>query len=142
MLSAPSGCQVLIAEDDPAIRALLVTALRRRRLRSATAANGDEALEHLKNQNWLVLVLDLMMPDVTGWDVIAWLAAHPDSKPNTVIVVSATDRALLQELDSSVVNAVIFKPFDPMQLAAYVKASCDLAHDDRRRTRIVEAINH
>ncbi|MEK6373178.1 MAG: response regulator [Acidobacteriota bacterium] len=142
MLSAPSGCQVLIAEDDPAIRALLVTALRRRRVRSATAENGDEALRHLKKQNWLVLVLDLMMPEVTGWDVIAWLAVHPESKPNTVIVVSATDRALLQELDPSVVNAVIFKPFDPMQLSAYVKASCELAHDDRRRTRIVDAINH
>jgi CheY-like chemotaxis protein len=134
------SCPVLIAEDDPAIRALLVTALRRRRLKSAVATNGDEALQHLKNQNWLVLVLDLMMPAVTGWDVIAWLAANPDSKPKTVIVVSATDRALLRELDPSVVNAVIFKPFDPMQLSAYVKASCDLSHGDRRRTRLVDAL--
>jgi len=137
MSSAASPCPVLIAEDDPAIRALLVTALRRRRLRSATAANGGEALQHLQNQEWQVLVLDLMMPAVTGWDVIAWLAANPDRKPKTVIVVSATDRTLLKELDASVVNAVIFKPFDLMQLSAYVKASCDLPHDDRRRTRIV-----
>lgn len=133
------SCPVLIAEDDPAIRALIVIALRQRRVHSATATNGDEALDRLRNQNWQVLVLDLMMPSVTGWDVIAWLAAHPDSKPKTVIVVSATDRALLRELDPSVVNAVIFKPFDPMQLSAYVKASCDLSYDDRRRTRIVDA---
>lgn len=142
MLSSANGCPVLIAEDDPAIRALLVTALRRRRVPSTTAANGSEALEHLRNQDWLVLVLDLMMPAVTGWDVIAWLAANSDRKPKTVIVVSATDRTLLEKLDPSVVNAVIFKPFDPMQLSAYVKASCDLTHSDRRRTRVVDVMDH
>jgi len=142
MPSSAPRCPVLIAEDDPAIRALLVTALRRRKVPSMTAANGVEALQHLKDQDWLVLVLDLMMPSVTGWDVINWLAANADRKPKTVIVVSATDRALLKELDPSVVNAVIFKPFDPMQLSAYVKASCDLTHSDRRRTRIVDTTGH
>lgn len=142
MLSTANQCPVLIAEDDPAIRALLVTALRRRRVSSMTAANGDEALQHLKDHDWRVLVLDLMMPSVTGWEVIAWLAANADRKPKTVIVVSATDRTLLAGLDPSVVNAIIFKPFDPVQLSAYVKASCDLSHSDRRRTRIVDAMDH
>ena len=67
------------------------------------------------------------------------VAANRERKPQTVIVVSATDRALLRELDPSVVNAVIFKPFDVMQLSAYVKASCNLPHVDRRRSRIVSA---
>jgi len=35
---------------------------------------------------------------------------------------------------------VIFKPFDVMQLAAYVKASCDLPHDDRRKSRLVAEV--
>ncbi len=132
-------CPVLVAEDDPSIRALISTALRRRRVRLATAADGEEALRHLRQQRWLVLVLDLMMPSVTGWDVIAWLAAHRDRKPRTVIVVSATERKLLEQLDPTVVNAVIFKPFDVVQLSAYVKASCELHHTDRRRSRIVAA---
>lgn len=130
---------VLVAEDDPAIRRLIASALSRRRLKLATAANGEEALQHLQSSEWLVLVLDLMMPAVTGWDVIAWLAEHPERKPKTVIVVSATDRTLLQNLDPTVVNAVIFKPFDIAQLSAYVKASCELQHDDRRRSRVVAA---
>lgn len=132
-----NACSVLVAEDDASIRALIVSALRRRNMQLALAENGGEALVHLQNQEWLVLVLDLMMPHVTGWDVIRWLAANPARKPKTVIVVSATDRAMLQELDPTVVNAVLFKPFDIMQLAAYIKASCELGHDDRRRTRMV-----
>ena len=87
-------------------------------------------------------LLDLMMPEVTGWEVISWLAEHRDHKPQTVIVVSATERAHLQQLDPTVVNAVIFKPFDVMQLSADVKASCDLRHVDRRRSRIVTATDH
>jgi CheY-like chemotaxis protein len=138
-MAAVRTCPVLVAEDDPSIRALITTALRRRRLHLATAENGAEALRQLQNQEWLVLVLDLMMPAVTGWEVIAWLAAHPEKKPKTVIVVSATDRALLQDVDPTVVNAVIFKPFDVLQLSAYVKASCELSHQDRRRSRIVSA---
>jgi CheY-like chemotaxis protein len=141
-MTAASPCAVLVAEDDPSIRALMASAFRRRKLQMAMVSNGDEALQHLQNQEWLVLVLDLMMPEVTGWDVIAWLAAHPERKPRTVVVVSATDRAMLAELDPTVVNAVIFKPFDILQLSAYVKASCELPHKDRRRSRIVATTEH
>ncbi|MDP9191290.1 MAG: response regulator [Acidobacteriota bacterium] len=142
-MTTADRCAVLIAEDDPSIRALMASAFRRRKLELAMAANGREALEHLQSEEWLVLVLDLMMPEVNGWDVIAWLAENPERKPRTVIVVSATDRALLQELDTSVVNAVIFKPFDIVQLTAYVKASCELtAGGDRRRARLVGDTDH
>lgn len=139
MLGLGSKCSVLVVEDDPSIRRLIGSALRRRRLVLTTAANGAEAIEHLRTQEWFVLVLDLMMPVLTGWEVIGWLAEHPERRPKTVIVVSATERSHLQKLDPTVVNAVIFKPFDVMQLAAYVKASCDLRHEDRRRSRIVTA---
>lgn len=130
-------CPVLITEDDPALRNLLAAAIRRRRMRLETAANGQEALVLLAEREWLVLVLDLMMPAVSGWDVIAWLSEHPDRRPGTVIVVSAVDREMLQKLDPSVVNAIIFKPFDVFHLATYVKTACDLHHRDRRRRRLV-----
>lgn len=131
-------CPVLVTEDDPSIRNLIAAALRRRRLGLETAVNGEEALRLLEEREFLVLILDLMMPEVSGWDVIEWLGTHRNRKPKTVIVVSAADRALLRELDPSVVNAVIFKPFDVMQLAAYVKASCGLKQADRRRSRLVD----
>ncbi len=130
-------CPVLITEDDPALRKLLATAIRRRRLDVETATNGQEALSLLADREWLVLVLDLMMPTVSGWDVIAWLADHRDRKPHSVIVVSAVDREMFQRLDPTVVNAIIFKPFDVFHLASYVKTACELHHQDRRRSRLV-----
>lgn len=137
-MSNTSHLPILVTEDDPSIRKLIATALRRRRLQVEVATNGEEALRLLQEREWFVLILDLMMPSVTGWEVIAWLSKNRERKPNTVIVVSAADRNLLQDLDPTVVNAVIFKPFDVMQLSSYVKASCELRGQDRRRSRLVE----
>jgi CheY-like chemotaxis protein len=131
--------RVLVAEDDPAIRRLLVTTLRRRRLEVVQAADGREALDALQREQFDVIVMDLMMPHVTGWDLVRWMSAHPDRRPCSVVVVSAADRDALRELDPSVVNAIIFKPFDVLQLGAYVRNAAAHGHD-RRRARPLRTI--
>jgi CheY-like chemotaxis protein len=129
--------RVLLAEDDPAIRRLLAMTLRRRRLDVEIAQDGSEALELLQRESWSVVVMDLMMPRVTGWDVLRWLGEHPEHRPASVIVVSAAGRDVLRELDSSIVNAIIFKPFDVLQVGAYVRNAAEHAGGDRRRARTV-----
>lgn len=132
-------CRVLVADDDAPLRELIAAALRRRRVSTIeTAKDGAEAIEKLvAGPRWTVLVLDLMMPRKNGWEVLEWLGRNRALAPQSVIVVSAADRAILKQLDPSVVNAIIFKPFDVFQLSAYVNAACELASDDRRRGRIV-----
>jgi DNA-binding response OmpR family regulator len=131
-----SSC-VLVAEDDPSLQRLLLVALRRRRCDVDVAGDGAEAIRLLQKHRWSVLVLDLMMPTLSGWDVIQWLAAHRQLVPRTVLVVSAADRSVLKDLDPSVVNGIFFKPYDVFQLTSYVKASVDLARPDRRHARLV-----
>lgn len=133
------SCRILVADDDAPLRKLIVTVLRRRRGTAIdVAVNGAEAIEQLNaGPLFSVLVLDLMMPTLSGWDVIEWLAENRARAPRSVIVVSAADRAILKRVDPTVVNAIIFKPFDVFQLGAYVKSVCDLASRDRRRGRLV-----
>jgi CheY-like chemotaxis protein len=132
-------CRVLVVDDDAPLRKLIEAAVRRRRVGMVeTAADGAETIERLSSgPGWTVLVLDLMMPRKNGWEVIEWLRSNRAHVPHSVIVVSAADRAVLQQLDPSVVNAIIFKPFDVFQLGAYVQAACAFAREDRRRRRIV-----
>lgn len=130
-------CRILVAEDEPSLRKLLTTALRRRQLDVTAVVNGAEAIDELQRNHFHVAVLDLMMPTTSGWDVIAWLARNRDRAPASVMVVSAADRAILRDLDPGVVNAIIFKPFDVFQLTSYVKASCTLTKGDRRKARRV-----
>jgi DNA-binding response OmpR family regulator len=129
--------RVLVAEDDPLIRRLLATGLRRRKLDVHLASDGSEAQRMLQNEGpWAVLLLDLMMPNVSGWDVIRWLGSHERKRPKSVIVVTAADRGIMQTLDPAVVNAIFFKPFDLFQLGAYVRACAQHDGEERRRTRV------
>jgi CheY-like chemotaxis protein len=131
--------RVLVAEDDSAIRRLLATTLRRRRLDVVAVEDGAEALPLLQRERFDAMVLDLMMPRVNGWELVGWLAEHPERRPGSVIVVSAAHRDALRNLDPAVVNAIIFKPFDVMQLGAYVRnAACQ--GRDRRHGRTVRSI--
>jgi CheY-like chemotaxis protein len=133
-----AGCDVLVVEDDGALRRLFAAALRRSGLSMLEANDGAEALDLLRAHEFQVMILDLMMPRTSGWDVISWLAGHPERKPRTVIVVSAVDREVLRELDPSVVNAIVFKPFEVDVLTRYIDAACRLAAGaDRRIKRIV-----
>jgi CheY-like chemotaxis protein len=137
-MAAQERCLILVAEDDPPLQKLIVTALRRRRqFHVGAAGNGAEAIDALQRDRWNALVLDLMMPTLSGWDVIAWLTQHPEHRPSTVVVVSAADRTVLREVDPTVVNAIIFKPFDLFSLVSYIRAACELSTSDRRRARIV-----
>ena len=138
MSSVKKRCHVLIAEDEPALQKLVAAALRRRQLIVEAAADGAQAIEFMKHHDPVpVLLLDLMMPTLSGWDVIDWLAEHRDHRPKSVVVITATDRSILGQLDPSVVNAIIFKPFDVFVLGAYIRAACELTITDRRHTRIV-----
>lgn len=129
---------VLVVEDELALRNLMALTLRREGLEVSTANDGEQAIEELAKHPVRVLVLDLMMPRVSGWDVIEWLKAHPEQRPRSVVVVTAADRSVFSQLDPAVVNAIIVKPFDTYELAGYVRRCCEEPHvQDRRRKRVV-----
>jgi DNA-binding response OmpR family regulator len=127
---------VLIIEDETSLLNLIATALRHEGLTVAGAHDGAEGLECMSRETYGVVLLDLMMPRVNGWEVIDWLKTHRDRRPHSLIVVSAADRNVFAELDPEIVNAIIIKPFDTWELAGYVKRCCDQGND-RRHRRVV-----
>ena len=142
MAAAVDDCRILVVDDDPPLRKLLVAVLGRSRHAVVEGVtNGVEAIDALRDQpRWDVLVLDLMMPKMSGWDVLEWLAANRQHVPRSTIVASAANRKILQELDPELVNAILFKPFDVMQVSAYVRAVCRLGSPDRRRARLIAEV--
>jgi CheY-like chemotaxis protein len=106
-------CRVLVADDDPGIRLLLVTLLRRRGLRLLEACDGSEALAAMRAGSADLVVLDLMMPEVSGWDVLRERAADPLLQAIPIIVITAAGGcAVTAGLAGRDVYAVIEKPFD------------------------------
>jgi len=109
---------VLIVEDDPSTRFLLLALMKRNGLPSSVASNAQEAMAVLGERSFGLIILDLMLPGVTGHEVIAFLRS--EGRSERVIVCTAAGPPAIAEIDRSVVNAVVQKPFDVEELTAIV----------------------
>jgi CheY-like chemotaxis protein len=104
---------VLIVDDDPGIRLLLVTYLRRRGFQLLEARNGREALAEMRAGDADLVIMDLMMPEVSGWDVLRERAADRSLEQIPVIVITANNLGdVAAEIADKDVYAVLGKPFD------------------------------
>lgn len=126
MVEDEAGCEaVLVVDDDDAIRNLLSSVLRRKKLSVVTARDGEEALEKIADQTFGLILLDLMMPRLDGHAFLARLresgACHP-----IILVISAGDEEDLRKVDRAMVTGIVRKPFDIFELASLV-TDC-LAH--------------
>ncbi|HET7435314.1 MAG TPA: response regulator [Thermoanaerobaculia bacterium] len=101
---------VLIVDDDEPTQSLLRAVLRRCGHTSEIARDGREAIEKLQAKQYVAVVLDMMMPEVNGRDVIAFLSEMETPVP--VIICSAAGPAALAGFDPRVVKAIVRKPFD------------------------------
>jgi len=102
--------RVLVVDDDDAIRALLCTILRRRGFPVDSARNGSEALDRCERCRYAVILLDLMMPHLNGYQVLDALAARPPNDRPLVLVLTAG--AEPRNLSADLVAGTIHKPFD------------------------------
>jgi two-component system alkaline phosphatase synthesis response regulator PhoP len=114
--------RALIVEDDPAIRRLVEKLLSRRDIEIDTAHDGRTAVEKLRTNKYSVMILDLMVPELNGFEVIDFIKRENVKVP--VAVVSAVSQQALTRLDLDIVKLVISKPFDVDEFTKAVLALC------------------
>jgi DNA-binding response OmpR family regulator len=112
--------RVLVVDDDAAIRTLLMTIVRRRGMAADAASDGAEALERLARCEYCVMLLDLMMPHRSGWDVLGEIARWPLERRPIIIVLTAGSEP--RSLDPTLVAGTVRKPFDVEMLVDTVAA--------------------
>ena len=106
--------RILVVDDDDAIRALLQTVLRRRGLRVDSARNGVDALDRLRGHDYALIVLDLMMPRMSGYELLEFLVRQSImTRPRVLVLTAGMDTRLLPpEHAADLVIGSIHKPFD------------------------------
>ncbi|HEX2029968.1 MAG TPA: response regulator [Actinomycetota bacterium] len=119
---AGDRARILVADDDPVILRLLEVNLGLEGFDVETAARGEEALAKARRSRPALILLDVMMPGLNGWDVARELKADPTTADVPVVLLSARtqeeDRRRGQELGA---DAYITKPFDPSELAETIR---------------------
>jgi two-component system response regulator CpxR len=113
---------VLVVDDDPSIRRMIVAALKRDGYTFCEAPNGKEALEMMRKEHPNVVVLDLMMPVLSGWDVLQARELEPELKQIPVIVISANRAPEVATAVDKGICAFLPKPFDIGALSALVRS--------------------
>lgn len=117
MGSAPDDF-LLIVEDDDEIRSLLSELLRDRGYAVREASHGADALDVMRDARPCAVLLDLMMPNVSGWQVLDAMAADPGLASVPVCVISANPHGLPMHV------TVLRKPVRFADVRRFVESRC------------------
>ncbi len=117
MDSIAKKCIVYI-EDDPEMLDLVELILNRHGFDVHGAHGGREGIDLVHQEHPALILLDLMMPDLDGWDVYQQLKAEPETKDIPVIVITAKTQSIDKVLGLHIakVDDYISKPFRPQEL--------------------------
>ena len=115
--------RLLVADDDRDIRELVAFKLEHAGFTVETVDDGVRALERARADHPALVVLDVMMPGLSGLDVARQLRADPDTAGIPVILLTARAQELDVESGFAVgVDDYVIKPFSPRELLSRVNA--------------------
>lgn len=114
--------RILIAEDERHIVETLTFVLEREGFGVSAAFDGDEAIRQLRSNPPDVLVLDVMLPKVNGFEVLKQVKADPALKHVPVIVLTAKGQAQDRRMAEDIgVEAFMTKPFSNLDIVAAIR---------------------
>ena len=121
--AAPDADRVLVVDDEPDIVALCAYHLAKAGYRVVTAGSGSDALEQARRQRPALVVLDLMLPGMSGYDVLQHIRSDDALKQTPVLMLTAR-REEADRIQGLTLGAddYLTKPFSPQELVLRVGA--------------------
>jgi DNA-binding response OmpR family regulator len=106
--------KLLIVDDDPNIRELLSVNLIAAGYDVDSVADGKEAIERIKNHPFELIVLDIMMPEIDGWELCKFIRDDPDLDTTKILMLTAKGTERDKLIGRHIFNAdeYLTKPFD------------------------------
>ena len=114
--------KILAVDDEPHIRRLVQVNLERHGYEVVTASDGKDALEKVASEKPDLVVLDVMMPYMDGFEVLQTLRKNPETRDLPVIMLTAKaqDADVFRGWQSGA-DLYLTKPFNPMEHISFVK---------------------
>ena len=136
-MAEPQKTSLLVVDDDKNIRRLLARIAEREGFEVSTARDGVEALEMFASRAFDIAIVDLMMPRLSGYELVQKISAL-NPRP-IVIVATALTNGDVASLDDSMVRRVIRKPFDVTAVAeALVETARQMVTESRTEPEVVK----
>ncbi|MGE0633097.1 MAG: response regulator transcription factor, partial [Pseudobdellovibrionaceae bacterium] len=119
--AADKQAQILVVEDEQEIRELISLHLLRLGFSVREVTNGEEAIKLINNQKFDLLVMDWMLPNLSGIDIVRHLRSQKIGTPVLMVTAKTEPHDIVTGLESGA-DDYITKPFDPGVLTARVRA--------------------
>lgn len=116
---------ILVVDDNEDIRSLLSLVLEKEGFIVFLAANGAASLEIVKNNDLDLILLDIMMPGMSGLEVLKNIREDKNKKINSIPIIMITAKSTVADIDDAVelgASSYIIKPFRPVNLIQKVNA--------------------
>ncbi|HLK61711.1 MAG TPA: response regulator transcription factor [Chthonomonadaceae bacterium] len=127
--------RVLLLEDDEAIAEVVRQGLEEARYSVEVAENGEKGLEMAAQQEYELIILDIMLPEMSGWEVCQQLRARRDLTPILMLTARDATQDRVRGLDLGA-DDYLTKPFDFAELLARLRAL--QRRDKMHRTRLIQ----
>jgi DNA-binding response OmpR family regulator len=128
--------KILVVDDDPTMVKLINVNLKLNNYSVVEATSGEQALDVLSDEPLDLVVLDIMMPGVDGWEVLQRIRSNSETEEMPVILVTAKTQ------DSDVIRGwelgadeYVIKPFNPLLLVEVIKMVLDRSYERLERRK-------
>jgi two-component system alkaline phosphatase synthesis response regulator PhoP len=132
--------RILVVDDDRKITRVIQSYLEQAGMIVFVAHDGDSAIHQIKRERPDLIVLDLMLPGKSGWEVIAWLRgdAYLADTPVLMLTARVEDADKIHGLELGA-DDYVTKPFNPLELVARIKAILRRARAELSAPHILES---
>ncbi len=114
--------RILVVDDEPHILFILEKELLKHGCIIDKAESGADAIKLLKEREYDIMILDIMMPAMSGIEVCQWIKSNPKTESKPIVILSADqDERDKDKCISLGVSDYITKPFRPKDIAARIK---------------------
>ena len=131
--------RILVVDDEPDVLELVVFHLKKEKYKVAIADNGDKALKIAREQVPNLIILDLMLPGISGLEICQLLKQNPKTTEIPILMLTARageeDRVRGLELGA---HDYVTKPFSPRELVLRVNNLLLLKQSDRKSIKVIE----
>jgi DNA-binding response OmpR family regulator len=113
--------KALVVEDKPHIKKFICINLKRNDFDISEAENGSQAIELIKSDDFDIILLDIQLPDISGYDVFNFLKEHSPNTPVIIVSAQGADMDRIMGLEIGADDYVV-KPFNPVELVARIRS--------------------
>jgi CheY-like chemotaxis protein len=112
---------ILFVDDKPVLRQLYRLGLTRYGHHVSTAVGGVEAIQAVRGENFDMIIMDLDMPCMDGWEAVRKIRSLPRGKKVSIVIFTAKHLALSpDQIHQTGADGVLIKPLTPKELLSHV----------------------